>query len=115
LCPIKGDMGQKKISERKVIEYTAGLVVFTGIIRFFFYSAGTVLFYLAFAPFLTYRLVSIVRSRKEDKSPIRLYRGIVVTLMLVTIALNVAGWQEADFFLIFLLMVDYLLVINKRF
>ncbi|MDY0255337.1 MAG: hypothetical protein RBR30_13140 [Tenuifilaceae bacterium] len=108
-------MGQKRISERKVIEYTAGLVVLAGIVRFFAYSTGNVLFHLAFVPFLIYRLLAVVKSRKDDHSSIKLYRGIVMVLMIITIALNGAGWQEADFLLIFLLMVDYLLVINKRF
>ncbi len=108
-------MGKTKISERKVILYTAGLVVFTGLIRLFAYSTGTVLFYLAFAPYITYRLVSIFQNRDVNTPPIHFYRAAVLVIMIITIILNAAGWQEADFFLIFLLMVDYLLVINKKF
>jgi hypothetical protein len=109
------NMKKKKISERKVIEYTAGLVVATGLIRIFAYATGTVLFYLAFAPFLIYRLVSTFRQRNSEKSSVHFYRLIVMVIMIITIVLNAAGWQEADFFLIFLLMVDYLLVLNRRF
>jgi hypothetical protein len=108
-------MEKTRISERKIIIYTAGLVVITGIIRSFAYSTGTILFYLAFAPYLIYRLLSTIKNRKVDSSPMLLYRGIVMVIIIITIALNAAGWQEADFFLIFLLMVDFLLVINKKF
>ena len=109
-------MGKTNISERKVILYTAGLVVFTGLIRLFAYSTGTILFYLAFAPFITYRLISIFENRKKiNTPPIHFSRVVVLVIMIITIVLNAAGWQEADFFLIFLLMVDYLLVINKKF
>lgn len=108
-------MGKTKISERKIILYTVGLVVIAGIIKYFAYSTGTVLFYLAFAPFLVYRLISIVKNRSENRTPLQLYRGIVMSIIIITIVLNVAGWQEADFFLFFLLMVDYLLVINQKF
>ncbi|MFP4556625.1 MAG: hypothetical protein ACLFNU_07125 [Bacteroidales bacterium] len=108
-------MEKKKISERKVILYTASFVVLAGIVRFIAYSFGTVLFYLAFAPFLIYRIVSSVKNREKQKDTIYFYRVIVLSVMIVTIALNIAGWQEADFFLIFLLMIDYLLVINRKF
>ncbi len=108
-------MEKKKISERKVIEFTAGLVVLTGLVRLVAYVAGTVLFYLAFAPFLVFRLVSTFQQRKNKRSSVYFYRVIVMVVMIITIVLNAVGWQDADFFLMFLLMVDYLLVINRRF
>jgi hypothetical protein len=108
-------MAKGKISERKVILYTAGLVLFAGIIRYFAYSVGSVMFYLAFLPFLLYRFISIFNKRKNASAPIDSYRVLVLVFMVVTIVLNIAGWQEADFFLLFLLMVDFLLVINGRF
>ncbi len=106
-------MSKKKISERKVLLYTGGMVLFAGVIKMISYSVGSVLFYLAFAPFLVYRLFFI--ANKRNRSQLDSYRLLILITMIVTLVLNVAGWQEADFFLIFLLMVDYLLVINKRF
>ena len=44
-----------------------------------------------------------------------MYRIIILAIMILSTVMNIAGWQEADFFLLFLLMIDYLLVINKRF
>ncbi len=109
-------MGNRRISEQKVIVYTAGLLLLTGVIRYMFYSVGSVLFYLAFAPYLIYRVYSYYNRKKSGSlTSTDFIRNIVLVIMLVTIVLNIAGWQEADFFLLFLLMVDYLLVINKRF
>lgn len=107
-------MIKSKISERKIIIYTAALVLFSGLVRLFAYSTGSVFFYLAFAPYLIYRVVSSVKNRGKREGNTNVYRGVVMVLMIITIVLNVASWQEADFFLIFLLMVDFLLVINKK-
>jgi hypothetical protein len=108
---------KKRISERKVILYTAALVLFSGLIRVFAYSFGVYLFYLSFFPFLFYRFYTIFfhRAKGFSQQPASLYRIFVLISMVITIVLNIVGWQEADFFLLFLLMVDYLLVINKRF
>jgi hypothetical protein len=108
-------MEKRKISETKVILFTAAFVVFAGLIRYFAYSFGSVLFYLAFAPFILYRFYSIKNRSQEISQSVDTFRTIVLVLMVITLMLNILGWQEADFFLIFLLMVDYLLVINKRF
>ena len=108
-------MVKRKISERKVIIYTAGLVLFAGIIRYLAYPVGYILFYMAFIPFLVYRFSSIINQRKNAPETIDTYRLLVLVIMVITIVLNIAGWQEADFFLLFLLMIDFLLVINRKF
>jgi ABC-type phosphate transport system permease subunit len=108
-------MKRKRISERKVILYTAGLVVLAGIVRLLNYSAGSIFFYIAFLPFMLYRLFTIIKNKQYKGTNIDLYRILILFLMILTITMNVAGWQEADFFLLFLLMIDFLLVINKRF
>ena len=108
-------MAERKISERKVIVFTAGLVVFSGIMRFVSHSLGLVFFYIAFVPFLSYRVITIAKNWKQERTTLENYRNIVFIVMVLSILMNLFGWQEADFFLLFLLMVDYLLVINKRF
>ena len=108
-------MENRKISERKVILFTAALVVFAGLIRYMFFTVGLVIFYLAFLPFIIYRIISIKNQKKDISQSVDSFRTIVLVLMVITLVFNVLGWQEADFFLIFLLMVDFLLVINKRF
>ena len=108
-------MTKKRISERKVILFTAAFLILSGLFRLFAYSFGVFLFYFAFAPYLLFRLVTIIRRRKEESDSTAFYRIIVLFVMIASIVLNIVGWQEADFFLIFLLMVDYLLMVNKRF
>jgi len=107
-------MARAKISERKIILYTAALVLLSGLVRLFAYSIGSVFFYIAFAPYLIYRVISSIKNRGKAEGNLNFYRGIVLVLMIITIVLNVANWQEADFFLVFLLMVDFLLVINRK-
>src|SRR5690554_6466491 len=107
-------MARAKISERNIILYTAALVLLSGLVRLFAYSIGSVFFYIAFAPFLIYRVISSIKNRGKAEGNLNFYRGIVLVLMIITIVLNVANWQEADFFLVFLLMVDFLLVINRK-
>lgn len=79
------------------------------------FVVGTVFFYLAFAPYIIYRIISVKNQKESDKNSLSHYRLIVLVVMVISIVLNIIGWQEADFFLLFLLMIDYLLVINKKF
>jgi len=105
---------EKKISERKVLIFTTVLIVFTGLVRIFNYPVGFVLFYLAFLPYIIYRTKYYYRLRGKSKMQIDRYRLIILTTIIITILLNLIGIQDVEFFLIFLLMIDFLLVINKN-
>jgi tellurite resistance protein TehA-like permease len=105
----------KRISERKVIIFTTSLVVISGLIKLLSYKIGIVLFYLAFSLFIIYRLNFYFKLRGKEKSQNDRYRFIVLIAMIATIILNILGIQDVEFFLLFLLMVDFLLVINKKF
>lgn len=50
-----------------------------------------------------------------EKKPTEKLRILILVCMLIAIAMNISGWQEANFLLIFLLMIDYLLVTNQKF
>ncbi len=104
---------EKKISERKVLIFTAVLIVFTGLIRIFNYPVGFVLFYLAFFPYIFYRFKYYYKLRGKSKEQIDRYRFIILVTIIVTILLNLIGIQDVEFFLLFLIMIDFLLVINK--
>lgn len=104
-----------KFSEQNNILYTAILVLIAGVIRYLFPHVGGLIFYLAFTPFLVYRLYTLFRNRKRPRTQVGFYRLVVLIFMLVTLVFNAMDWQKADFFLVFLLMADYLLVINGRF
>jgi len=107
-------MEGKKISERKIIISTAAFVVISGLIRIFFYGVGTVLFYLSFLPYIFYRVTYYYNIKDQDLEPFDKNRRFVLAAMIVTIVLNIMGWQDANFFVLFLLMIDFLLVINKK-
>ncbi|HCT31040.1 MAG TPA: hypothetical protein DIW31_09975 [Bacteroidales bacterium] len=105
---------ERKISERKVLIFTTALIVIAGLIRVVKYPLGFVLFYLAFLPYVLYRLNYYKNLRGKAKQQIDGYRFVILITIIVSIILNLIGLQDVEFFLLFLLMIDFLLVINKK-
>lgn len=105
---------EKKISERKVLIFTAILIVFTGLVRVFNYPVGFVLFYIAFLPYILYRSNYYYQLKGKTKGQVDKYRFIILITIVITILLNLFGIQDVEFILLFLLMIDFLLVINKQ-
>jgi hypothetical protein len=108
-------MGIKNFSERRVILFTASLILLSGLLRQFSYTAGIVLFYISFAPFLAYRLSNIIKKKWSILNSVEKYRFVILLIMIVSLTFNLLGWQEAAFFLLFHIMIDFLLVNNKKF
>lgn len=104
----------KQISERKIIIFTTLLIVFAGLVRLMRYSVGIVLFYLAFVPYIIYRVSYYRKLKGKEKSQHDRYRFAVLVAIILTILLNLIGIQDVEFFLLFLLMIDFLIVINKK-
>ena len=105
---------ETKISERKVIIFTAFFIVLAGLVKLVSYKVGIVFFYLAFVPYLVYRFKYHYKLRGKQTDQVDRYRFMVLVAMLLTILLNVLGIQDVEFFLLFLLMVDFLIVINRK-
>lgn len=105
---------EKKVSERKILIYTTGLIVFAGLIRIVKYPIGIVLFYLAFLPFIIYRINYYYKLKGKQKTQVDKYRLITLVSIILTILLNLIGIQDVEFLLLFLLMVDFLIVINNK-
>lgn len=103
-----------QISERKVIVFTTLLIVFAGVVRLLKYSVGIVLFYLAFVPYILYRISYYRKLKGKEKSQHDRYRFAILVAIILTILLNLVGIQDVEFFLLFLLMIDFLIVINKK-
>lgn len=103
-----------RLTERNIIICTAALVVLSGLVQRLSFPVGRTFYYVIFAAYLLFRLLTILATREQGWPGTKGYRFLVFIVMLITIILNIAGWQEADFFLLFLLMVDYLLVINRK-
>ena len=105
---------EKKISERKIILYTSALILFAGLVRMLNYSIGFVFFYLAFLPFIFYRVNYYYKLQGKPKNQHDKYRLIILVTIIITILLNLMGVQDVEFFLLFMLMIDFLLVINRK-
>ncbi|BDX39566.1 hypothetical protein CYCD_29210 [Tenuifilaceae bacterium CYCD] len=106
-------MAERKFSERKLILFTVGLLIFAGIVRLISYRIGVVFFYLAFGPFLYHRIKFYYRNR-VNLTQVDKYRKITLIVMLVTICLNIIGLQDIEFFLLFILAIDYLIIVNAK-
>ena len=105
---------EKTVSERKILVYTSALIVFAGLVRILKYSVGFFLFYLAFLPFIIYRVSYYFKLKGKPKTQHDSYRLIILVTIIITILLNLIGIQDVEFFLLFLLMIDFLLVIKKK-
>ncbi len=106
-------MAEKKFSERKLILFTVGLLIVAGLIRLINYKVGLVFFYLAFIPFVYHRVRFYLRN-KTNLSNVDKYRKITLIIMLVTIVMNIIGLQDIEFFLLFILAIDYLIIVNTK-
>lgn len=106
-------MAERKISERKLILLTVGLLIITGIVRLISYRVGVILFYLSFAPFVYHRIVFYFKN-KGNLADVDKYRRITLILMLFTIGMNIIGWQDIEFILLFILAIDYLIIVNSK-
>jgi hypothetical protein len=106
-------MAEKKFSERKLILFTVGLLIFAGLVRLVNYRVGLVFFYLAFVPFVYHRAMFYLRNRK-NLSNVDKYRRITLIVMLATIVMNIIGLQDIEFFLLFILAIDYLIIVNSK-
>jgi hypothetical protein len=105
-------MEQIRISERKLILFTVGLLIVAGIVRLGFYKLGVWLFYLAFAPIVLYRLRFYIRNNKNLQKVDR-NRLYTLGVIIATIILNLLGFQDVEFVLLFVLAVDYLIVVQN--
>ncbi|MGE0078247.1 MAG: hypothetical protein AB7S48_10345 [Bacteroidales bacterium] len=106
-------MAERKVSERKLILLTVGFLIIAGIIRLISYRVGAVFFYLAFVPFVFHRVTFYIKN-KSVLSNVDKYRKYTLILMLFTIGMNIIGWQDIEFFLLFILAIDYLIIVNRK-
>lgn len=105
-------MKHLRLSERKLILLTVGLLIVAGLVRLGFYRLGGWLFYLAFVPFVLHRFryyyINWNNLQKVDR-----YRLYTLGFILLNIILNLLGFQDVEFVLLFVLAIDYLIVIQN--
>jgi len=106
-------MGKIRVSERKLILFTVGLLIIAGLVRLGFYRFGKILFYLSFAPLVFHRVRVYVSSKKVELAKVDKQRRFTLAFIIGTITLNLLGFQDVEFVLLLLLAIDYLIVDNN--
>ncbi|MDR1198456.1 MAG: hypothetical protein LBK94_05510 [Prevotellaceae bacterium] len=106
----------KKI-EIPVIYFTAADIILSGFLRLMGLSFSDYMFNFALAPYVATRSLYYIiiwkkRSKKQNANEkARLYVYIIV---FITVLFSMLDFFSADFFVIFLIMVDFLLLQNEE-
>ena len=102
----------KKI-EKQVIYFTAIAIILSGFLRLTGFKYSNYVFNLALLPYIVVRGVYYVKNFLKKNKTITAnerYRLIVYVAVFTTVLLSVLDFFSADFFVIFLIMVDFLLL-----
>ncbi|MDR1347204.1 MAG: hypothetical protein LBJ63_02070 [Prevotellaceae bacterium] len=106
----------KKI-EIPIIYFTAAIIILSGFLRLTGLSLSDYMFNIALTPYvatrsLYYIIVWKKRSKKQnanEKAGLYVYIAVFITVLF-----SVLDFFSADFFVIFLIMIDFLLLQNER-
>lgn len=101
-------------ADKLLIYWVGAGVLACGAVMMFSSTAGQIALNFLF---LFYVLVRIAYYRKIWKSPFKSVdkqRLVLLAVLSMCVLLNFLGLQESYFLLIFILMVEYLLVINRE-
>ena len=101
-------------SDKQLIYLTAGLVILGGLIRLFDYKISTYVLNIAFIPYLFMRGGYYVTRRKVKWNTVSKQHFVLLLVLVVLILLNSFTIFKTEFLMFFILLLDYLLVINKR-
>ncbi|MDR2126585.1 MAG: hypothetical protein LBP63_07135 [Prevotellaceae bacterium] len=105
-----------KIDETYVIYFTAAAIIISGFLRLTGFRYSAYFFNIVLLPYIATRgfyYLRIWRSRNENLSLNARYRLYVYAAVFITVLLSILDFFSADFFVIFLIMVDFLLLQNK--
>ena len=100
--------------DKQLIYLTAALIALGGLVRLFRYNISVYILIIGFIPYLLARVVCYWKKRKEAWSVLDKQRFVIFLVMAVTICLNFFSMFKTEFLLLFLLMIDYILVINRH-
>jgi len=102
----------KKI-EKPIIYFTAIAIIVSGFLRLLEFAYSDYVFDLALLPYIIVRgayYVNIFIRKNKLFTANERYRLYVYIAIFITILLSVLDFFSADFFVIFLIMVDFLLL-----
>lgn len=99
--------------EKRIIYFTAAALVLSGFLRLAAFRYSDYVFDLALLPYIIVRgvyYINIFIRKNRNITAIERYRLYVYIAVFITILFSVLNLFSADFFVIFLVMVDFLLL-----
>ena len=106
-----------KQHETHTIYFTAAAIILSGFLRLLDFEYSNWVFNFSLFPYIAVRglYYVIIWRKKDEKLPVGEYNRLYVYIaVFVTVLLSVFNYFSADFFVIFLIMVDFLLLQNKK-
>ena len=106
-------MSMSKKIAKPIIHFTAIAIILSGFLRITGFKYSDYVFDLALLPYLITRgayYLNIFIKKNKYLTAIERYRLFVYVAVFITILLSVLNFFSADFFVIFLIMVDFLLL-----
>jgi chromate transport protein ChrA len=106
----------KKI-EIPVIYFTASAIILSGFLRLADFAYSDYIFSFALLPYVATRglyYIAVWRKRDKKQNTNEKNRLYVYIAVFITILLSMLNFFSADFFVIFLIMVDFLLLQNRE-
>jgi len=107
--------------DKKLLYITIALVVVGGLVRTFDLGASRWCLLAAFVPYFIMRVRFYCIHHSREWTPVEKQRFVVLMLLLAAIGLNFLTLAfhifprfRAEFLILFLLLTDYLFVINQR-
>ncbi len=107
--------------DKELLYVTIALVVVGGLVRTFDLGASRWLLLFAFVPYFVMRSRFYYTHRRREWTTVEKQRFIVLLLLLgailmnfLTLAFRIFPRFRAEFLILFLLLTDYLFVVNQR-
>ncbi|MDR3227736.1 MAG: hypothetical protein LBT56_08720 [Prevotellaceae bacterium] len=106
-----------KKTETTIIYFTAAAIILSGFLRLLNFKCSGLVFNFSLFPYIVVRglyYLKIWRKRNKNLTAIDKNRLYVYIGIFITILLSVIDFFSADFFVIFLIMIDFLLLKSEK-
>jgi hypothetical protein len=100
--------------DKELLYFTAVLVIMAGLVRIFNYGLSGLLLNISLIPYLIIRITQYIRVPKSAWTTFDKYRLTVLIILVLTLLMDILTTFKAEFLILFLLMIDYLMVIDNK-
>jgi hypothetical protein len=100
--------------DKELLYFTAALVVLCGLVRPFHYPTSVWMLNIGLLPYLFIRVAHYVRLFKHTWIDYDKQRFALLVTLILTLLMNIFTVFKAEFFVLILLMLDYLMVVNDH-